>query len=137
MAHHAELSKIISVFHYVDTTPESIPLGMENGLILDSQLSASSAKYSYYSSATRGRLNSTNGTLASERYSGWIAADNDHAPWFQVDFLSNVTVTAMVTQGLASGESYVKEFTVDFNSSEGGHQDYIRKNDVGVEASVR
>ncbi|CAB4028312.1 Hypothetical predicted protein, partial [Paramuricea clavata] len=108
---------------YIDTIlRESIPLGMENGLILDSQLSASSEKYYYISGAASGRLNSE--TVPNERHGGWIAADDDSAPWLQVDFISNATITAIITQGLDTGGNYVKEYTVMFNNSETGMQDY-------------
>ena len=101
---------------------ESIPLGLENGLILDSQLSASSEKYYYISGAASGRLNSE--TVPNERHGSWIAADDDSTPWLQVDFISNVTITAIATQGLDTGGNYVKEYTVMFNNNETGMQDY-------------
>ena len=104
---------------------ESIPLGMENGLILDSQLSASSEKYYYISGAASGRLNSE--TVPNERHGGWIAADDDSAPWLQVDFIINATITAIITQGLDTGGNYVKEYTVTFNNSKTGMQNYIGK----------
>jgi hypothetical protein len=109
---------------FVDTiVHESIPLGMENGLILDAQLHASSEKYYRYSGAARGRFNST--TLANVRSGGWIAADDDSEPWFEVDFVSNATVTSIVTQGHDVGENYVKEYTVMFLDGVTGMMDYI------------
>jgi hypothetical protein len=98
---------------------------MENGLILDSQLSASSEKYYYISGAASGRLNSE--TVPNERHGGWIAADDDSAPWLQVDFIINATITAIITQGLDTGGNYVKEYTVTFNNSKTGMQNYIGK----------
>ena len=95
---------------------------MENGLIMDSQLSASSEKYYYFSGAASGRFNSK--TMPNHRLGGWVAAEDDTAPWFQVNFIHNATITAIVTQGLDTGESYVKEYTVSFNSSERGFQNY-------------
>ena len=105
--------------------PESIPLGMKNGLILDSQVSASSEKYYYFSGAASGRFNLT--TIPNVQSGGWIAADDDTEPWFQVNFIINTTVTAILTQGQDDGQNYVKEYTVMFFNGEGGLQDYIGK----------
>ena len=108
---------------FVDTIlHESIPLGMENGMILDAQLRASSEKFYHFSGAASGRFNWT--TIPEVRSGGWIAADDDSEPWFQVDFISNATVTAIVTQGLDIGENYVKQYTVMFVDGEMGIVDY-------------
>ena len=95
---------------------------MENGLIMHSQLSASSEMYYYFSGPASGRFNSQ--TVPNHRIGGWIATDDDTAPWFQVDFITNATITAIITQGLDTGENYVKEYTVAFNYSETGLQNY-------------
>ena len=100
---------------------------------MDFQLSASSEKYYYLSGAASGRFNSQ--TVPNHRTGGWIAADDDTAPWFQVDFITNATITAIVTQGLDTGENYVKEYTVAFNCSETGFQNYAGRS-TGI-AKVR
>ncbi|XP_028408770.1 uncharacterized protein LOC114531336 isoform X2 [Dendronephthya gigantea] len=112
---------------YVDTIlRQTIPLGMENGLILDSQLSASSERYHPFSGAASARSNLK--TALDGRYGGWIAAEGDDDLWLEINFISNVTVTAILTQGLDVGMNYVKEYTVAFNNSELGAQEYSEMN---------
>ncbi|XP_028418372.1 lactadherin-like [Dendronephthya gigantea] len=95
--------------HYDDDWFYSLPLGMKNNLILDSQINASSSRF-YTSGAGNGRLNLT--TIPNVRHGGWIAADGDKNPWFQVDFITNVTVSALLVQGL-SGTAYgVTKYTI-------------------------
>ena len=106
---------------------------MENGLILDSQLSASSERFHHFSGAASARLNSQ--TVLDGKYGGWVATEDDYDLWFQINFISNTTVTAIVTQGLDIGINYVKEYTVAFGSSEREIQDYAGLNS-GV-ATVR
>ena len=118
----------------LDTIIQPLPLGMENGLIMDSQLSASSQKYYHFSGAASGRFNSK--TMTNHRLGGWVAAEDDTAPWFQVNFIHNATITAIVTQGLDTGESYVKEYTVSFNSSERGFQNYTVRSPGAPEVRV-
>ena len=130
---NVSISYLVDFHFLLDTIIQSFPLGMENGLIMDSQLNASSEKYYYFSGAASGRFNSK--TMPNHRLGGWIAAEDDTAPWFQVNFINNATITAIVTQGLETGENYVKEYTVAFNSSETGFQNYTDRS-TGI-ATVR
>ncbi|XP_028407274.1 uncharacterized protein LOC114529904, partial [Dendronephthya gigantea] len=92
------------------TWRHSDALGIENLSILDSQLTASSSQY-YNATASNARLNLKT-TLSS--YGAWIAAKNDNNPWLQVDFITNVTITAIATQGLDGGQHWVKEYSIGF-----------------------
>jgi len=73
----------------------SSPLGLESGLLPDSQLSASSS-YSSSVSPQMGRLNSVTGGGA------WCPAkvvNNKSREWLEVDLGSKQTVTGVITQG--------------------------------------
>ncbi|XP_072046674.1 lactadherin-like [Amphiura filiformis] len=68
-------------------------LGMEDESISDSQITASDYLQFNPNWAPRfGRLNNPNGYL-------WLTNVDDPNPWIQVDFLSSVNVTGIITQG--------------------------------------
>ncbi|XP_033638485.1 lactadherin-like [Asterias rubens] len=79
------------------------PLGMENGDILDADLSASTAIDGY--PASMGRLNS---------YGAWCAYDG--LPWIQVNFKVRVYITGLITQ-IISESYYVSTFSVKHGDS--------------------
>lgn len=124
---------------------------MESRLIVDSQLAVSSFKDSKTSGPGQARLNvnattqsisttrlhiiahnatmneTTNTTTVETsyvRHGGWIVADDDSDPWFQVDFRTNVTVTALITQGLDSGIGWVTNYTLAYGYDKDDLQDY-------------
>ena len=66
-------------------------------------------------------------------HGGWIAADGDNDPWFQVDFRTNVTITALVTQGLDSGIAWVTNYTLAY----GQHRHYFEDYRVDGKVKVR
>ena len=65
------------------------PLGMENRLIKDSQITAST-QYDGNHAAIQGRLNFRAG---GGKAGGWSARTNDVKQWIQVDLLSDTKVT--------------------------------------------
>ena len=72
------------------------PLGMQNGEIVDTQISSSSSIDEAHA-ASRGRLhlNATSGKAGA-----WSAGRNDNSQWLQVDLRNNnVRVTGVATQG--------------------------------------
>ena len=100
---------------------------MASRLILDFQLSVSSSKYSR-SDGDKGRLNqnytfNTN-TSEVESYGGWIAADDDSNPWLQVDFITNVTVSGIATQGEDAGTAWVKSYEICYGDHKHMLADY-------------
>ena len=105
------MQEIFLLLHLDNDWFDRVALGMKSGLILDSQITASSSNSSV-AGAWNGRLDIT--TINNVRYGGWIAADYDNDPWLEVDFISNVTVSAIATQGLEGGQQWVKSFTVNF-----------------------
>ena len=92
----------------------STSLGMEKGLILDGQITASSV-YSTYRPAT-GRLN----------FGGWSPLTSENVDsWFQVDFETFTTVTSIFTQGHRSVSYWVKTFFLSFSNDGKYFQDYL------------
>jgi hypothetical protein len=93
----------------LDTTA----LGMESGLILNRQLSASSSN-NKHSRPKNGRLKFKR---TSDEYGGWMATSWDNDPWFMVDFLSNVTLTRVkLTQPDNVSSLSVKKFEIDYGN---------------------
>ena len=83
----------LCLFH----SPEGLQaLGMENGAIADSHLTASSELNSYHA-IRRARLH----TKETDVYSrgSWVSATNDLNQWYQVDLDKVTPVTHVATQG--------------------------------------
>jgi hypothetical protein len=116
----------------LDTNLESPPvaLGMEDRSILDSQILASSTKDYQTSGAAYARLNLT--TIGNISSDSWIAAENDNDPWLQVDFISNVTISEISTQGLENRSSYVTSYALAFGNKSDSLQDYQVNGQVKV-----
>ncbi|KAL9974944.1 hypothetical protein ACROYT_G012055 [Oculina patagonica] len=73
----------------------SVPLGLESGAILDSQITASSV-WDVYHAAHQARLHfKVNGVIQG----GWSARLNDNNQWLQVDLQQRTRVTRIATQG--------------------------------------
>uniref|UniRef100_A0A8D0GD40 ferroxidase n=1 Tax=Sphenodon punctatus TaxID=8508 RepID=A0A8D0GD40_SPHPU len=88
----------------------SMPLGMESGVIQNSQVTASSFKNSWFNSwlPSLARLNREGRTNA------WQAKSNNNQQWLQIDLLKPKKITAIITQGSKSisTEMYVKTFAI-------------------------
>ena len=81
---------------------------MGNGAILDSQITASSV-YSSNLAPARARLN-------SQVHGGsWSALALDVNQWFQVDFLQNVTLSKVATQGRQSYPQWVLSYLLSYS----------------------
>ena len=123
---------------------------MESRLIVDSQLAVSTFRDST-SGPDQARLNlnastqsiiivslnisAFNATMNITRnmttlitsyvhHGGWIAAENDNNPWFQVDFRTNATVTALITQRLDSGIAWVTAYSLAYGHDRADLHDY-------------
>ena len=97
-------------------------LGMENGLISDAQLSASS-QWNDLEGAHRGRLHLTEVWDPLHESGGWVSKLNDVNQWLQIDVLgltrNYVKVTRVSTQGREStsyGEVYVKTYKLQYSN---------------------
>ncbi|XP_075445547.1 coagulation factor V isoform X2 [Ascaphus truei] len=88
----------------------SIPLGMENELIKDEQITASSYKSSWYSTwkPSYARLNKQ-GNINS-----WQAKSNNNQQWLNIDLLLTKKITGIITQGAKwlTTEMFVQSYTV-------------------------
>jgi hypothetical protein len=89
-------------------------MGMENRLILDSQLSASSSKY-LKSGAGNARLNMV---TSEDAFGGWIAADDDLDPWLQIDFIVEASINAIRVQRVDLHAHGVYSFNVSYGNNE-------------------
>ena len=105
---------------------------MENGLISDAQLSASS-RWNDFEGADRGRLHLTEVWDPHLRSGAWIAKTNDINQWLQIDVLgltrNYVRVTRVSTQGREStsyGEQYVKTYKLQY-SNDGVNFQYYKE----------
>ena len=92
---------------------------MENGVVLDSQVSASSIK-TWSNSAPLARLN----LQPASPMGSWVALSSDSYPWLQVDFLTHAKISGIITQGQADTSSFVATFTVSFGNNNKDFQKY-------------
>ena len=94
-------------------------LGMESGVISDSQLTASSELNSYHG-IRRARLHTKETSVYSR--GSWVSATNDLNQWYQVDLGKITTVTHVATQGRNSWSpvqivtKYMMQFSDDGSS---------------------
>lgn len=108
-------------------------LGMENGLISDVQLSASS-RWNDLEGADRSRLHLTELWDPHLRSGAWIAKTNDINQWLQIDVLGvnrkYVRVTRVATQGrdstAYSGVQCVKTYKLQY-SNDGVNFQYYKE----------
>lgn len=97
------------------------PLGMSNGAIKDNQLRVSSAWINQHGryGASRARLNITAWPQ------GWIAGENDQAPWLQIKLKDEYIVTQIATQGFGGAlDQWVKAYKLTWLDDKRKWQDY-------------
>ena len=88
-----------------------IQLGMQNRELPNSALSASS-QLNAYAGPENARLHFC---AESGRYGAWIAQNNYHSQYYQVDFGVETQVTRIETQGRQDSLQYVKEYTLRYS----------------------
>ncbi|EOA96830.1 Coagulation factor V, partial [Anas platyrhynchos] len=92
----------------------SLPLGMENGAIKNSQITASSVKTSWFNTwdPFLARLNQKG------KINAWRAKSNNNQQWLQIDLLSIKKITAVATQGVKSmsSENFVKTYVILYSN---------------------
>ena len=87
-------------------------LGMQNGQIPDSSLSASSVL-----TAADGSQNGRLHLQAGNGLNGaWRPSTDDTDQWMQVDFNAEKQVTAVATQGRETGNFWVTMYTLSYSS---------------------
>lgn len=90
---------------------------MESGAILDSQITASS-EHDISHGARLARLNVQTGNTC------WAARVNDVNQWLQVDFLQNVTLSKLATQGRYNYPQWVKSYFLSYSVDGSAFQNY-------------
>jgi len=95
------------------------PLGMENGAIPDSRITAST----YYSASYRPSSARLHGTLSKDGH-GWCTKTNTAQDWIQVDLGKPTQVTAVATQGARSGAMWVTRYTLSYSNDGKAFTDY-------------
>lgn len=76
------------------------PLGMENYIIPDSAITASSS-YDYYSGPERARLHAEESTLGDDIWysAGWWPERHDGNQWLEINLTNAMMITGIATQG--------------------------------------
>ncbi|XP_072022195.1 uncharacterized protein [Amphiura filiformis] len=92
-------------------TGDQNSLGMEDGTITDSQITASSEFGANYA-ATNGRLNQDSG---ADSAGSWSAATANDDQWIQVDLGTPTLVSGIITQGRDGTDQWVTMFTVEYS----------------------
>ncbi|XP_032886346.1 coagulation factor VIII [Amblyraja radiata] len=92
----------------------SLPLGMENRIIKDHQLSASTFWVSLSAwTPSLARLNQKGFTNA------WVPKRNNPHEWFQINFLHRKKITGIITQGASHMKQamFVKEYIISYSDN--------------------
>ncbi|XP_044168919.1 uncharacterized protein LOC114961409 [Acropora millepora] len=97
---------------FVSGVCNHLDLGMENGIIPDSKITASS-ELNAGTPAKNGRLNYTAGP-------SWCAQTNDNNPYLQIDLQSLHVICAVTTQGNSEADEWVETYTIQ-TSTDGVH----------------
>ncbi|KAG7467807.1 coagulation factor V [Solea senegalensis] len=92
----------------------SVPLGIENGLIEDHRITASSAASSWYSGPWKPSLARLN---AQGSVNAWQAKHSDRNQWLQVELPHVQKITGIITQGAKSlgKEMYVMSYSLQYS----------------------
>lgn len=104
-------------------------LGMENGLISDEQISASS-EFDEYHAAIQGRLRFQ---PTSEKAGAWVVGTTDANQWLQVDLDSlSTTVTRVATQRRDENEEWVTNYNLQYGDDEVSFQYYREEGETAT-----
>ena len=106
---------IIQIISQITTVCQN-QLGIEDGRITDSQITASSMWNSNLR-PSYGRLNRPTGS--------WGSQTTDSNQWIQVDFRTITQVSGVMTQGRNEDPQWVKEFKVQY-SLDGVNWQYVK-----------
>ena len=110
--HHLNLS--LFIFHLASCEKDAI--GLAEGYVLDSQLTASS-ELNANTPAKNGRLNYTAG-------SSWCASMGDSGPYLQIDLQTIYIICAVSTQGNSQGDQWVETYTLQSSTDGTSWTDY-------------
>ena len=93
---------------------------MEDGAILDSQITASS-EYNVNLGAARGRLNLQ---ASGAKAGGWAAGALRLDEWLQVDLRGQAEISEVQTQGRDCCDQFVRTFTISYSDDGTTFTDY-------------
>jgi hypothetical protein len=99
---------------------------MENYLIQDAQLTSSTAK-DQTTRAVNARLNLE--AVVGNRTGAWIALDTDLQPWLRIDFVANITLAVISTQGREDADEWVTSYEISFGMDPKRYE-YYEENEV-------
>ena len=88
-------------------------LGMQNGQIPDSAITASSSANAVSHAPSIGRLHFL--SSGTGKYGSWAAGANNANQWFQVDFGGWRKISAVATQGRQDADQWVKSYSLQFS----------------------
>ncbi|KAM9565692.1 coagulation factor V [Guaruba guarouba] len=101
----------------------SLPLGMENREIKNSQITASSVKTSWFNT-----WDPSLARLSQEgKINAWRAKLNNNQQWLQIDLLTVKKITAIATQGVKymSAENFVKSYIILYSNQGSEWKSYM------------
>ena len=101
-----------------------LDLGMESGLIPDSNITASTEKNAT-TAAENGRLNSA---------SSWCAETTDSNPYLQIDLQTLHIICAVSTQGNSQADQWVKTYKLKLSTDGSTWTDYKEGGQVKVKS---
>lgn len=110
-------------------------LGMVNGKIQDSQITASS-EWDPYHGPTNGRLKFR---ARGRRTGAWSAKINNANQWLQVDFRQQTTVLEISTQGRGNCgcNQWVKTYTVSYSNDGRNFHSYKQNGRIKVRNAIK
>jgi len=95
----------------LSSDPCDVPLGLQDGRVTPSMLTASSM-YNHHYGPWSARLQARN--HGSTR-GGWIAKYNNNKQWLQIDLGAKSRVKRICTQGRYDANQFVKSYTVSYS----------------------
>ena len=118
------------LFFTVQGCKDPKALGFEEGIIKDSQITASS-EYSQEIAAENGRLNFQG---QAGRSAAWAAKSNDDQQWLQVDLQYQVVLTGISSQGRTNCtcNQWVESYTVSYRNNGTYFIDFKQNGDIKV-----
>ena len=107
-----------------------VPLGMESGVITDSQISASSV-YSNQHVPQNARLH-FKGAKAPLAFvsAGWRAGEGNTNQWLQVDLQQTTRVIGIATQGRHDYDQWVTKYKLQYGDDGQPYSVYRRNGDI-------
>ena len=105
---------------------------MKNGVISDSQITASSLALNQrieYQGPKNARLD----RVATDSMAGaWSALHGDAHPWLQIEFTILMYIAGIVLQGRQDKDQWVTKYKVQYSSNDGVTWDYVKDENNGT-----